>query len=185
VAAVNARRSWSWVSAASAWREPGGVPWASGSASWRAAPRRLRVAARPTAWRMAGASAVKRRAAPSQLEATRNTASLMAGADGAKRRAASSPLEATQAPARRMEAAGGASTWAAPRQLLVAARPTARRTVGAGGVRRRAALSPSLECQAVCSARCVCGVHSRSPTARRHSNLRCAPASLSPRVSYV
>jgi hypothetical protein len=40
----------------------------------------------------------------------------------------------------------------------------------AGGASRRAAPRQSLELQAARSARCVCGVHSRSPTMRRRSN---------------
>jgi hypothetical protein len=48
--------------------------WAGGSVSWRAAPRRLRVAARRTVWRMVEASGACTRAAPSPLEAIHSTA---------------------------------------------------------------------------------------------------------------
>jgi hypothetical protein len=73
-------------------------------------------------------------------------------------------IKATRAPARRMVATGAASTWAAPRQLLGAARSIARRMAAASAARSRAAPRQSLELQAACSARCVCGPHSRSPT---------------------
>jgi hypothetical protein len=81
--------------------------------------------------------------------------------------------------------AGAASTWVAPRQLSLAARSIVSRMAGASAARRRAAPRQSLGLEAARSARCVCGPHSRSPTARGHSThagieLGTAPASLQP-----
>jgi hypothetical protein len=135
--------------------EPGGVPWAGGSVSWRAVPRGLLVVARRAASRTAGASGAKRRAAPSQLsksEATRAIAWRMAAASGANRQAASLLVKAAPTIASRMAAAGGASTRAAPRQLLEAARVTARRMEAAGVAKWRAASSQSFELPAAYTA---------------------------------
>jgi hypothetical protein len=71
--------------------EPGGVPWAGGSASWRAAPRVLPQAARSAASRMEGAGAAKSRRAPSQhKQVAHSIARRMAEAGAVSRRAASS-----------------------------------------------------------------------------------------------
>jgi hypothetical protein len=80
-------------------------------------------------------------------------------------------LKATHSTARRMEGAGGASTRAAPSQLFQAARRIAPCMEAAGGASKTAAPSQSLMLPAACTARCVCGPHSRSPTVRR----RCHP----------
>jgi hypothetical protein len=95
----------------------------------------------------------------------------MAAASAATRRAAPSRLlQAARCTAGRMAEAGAATTRAAPRQLKAAARPTARRMEAAGGASRRAVPRQSLKIPAACTARCVCGAHSRSPTVRRHTN---------------
>jgi hypothetical protein len=116
-----ARRRGVGVSAATTWRKTGGVPWAGGRVSLRAAPSGLKVVARPTARRMAGGNAASTRAAPSQLKA------------------------AARSTAARMEVAGGVSTRAAPRQWLQAARLTARRMEAANGAKKRVAPSPLLQ----------------------------------------
>jgi hypothetical protein len=53
--------------------EPGGVPWAGGSVSWRAAPSGLQVVAFRIARRMEVAGAARRWTASSPLKATRGT----------------------------------------------------------------------------------------------------------------
>ena len=61
------------VSAAPTCSESGGGPWASGSVSWRAAPRGLKEAARLTAALMEEAGVANTRAAPSPLGAIQST----------------------------------------------------------------------------------------------------------------
>jgi hypothetical protein len=53
------------------------------------------------------------------------------------------------------------------RRLLLAARSYARRMAGASAASKTAAPRQSLELPAACSARCVCGPHSRSPTVHK------------------
>ena len=140
---------------------------AAGDASTWAASGLLKAGVLRTAGRMAGASAARRRTAPSQLAATRGfawgtagegdastlaaprllraeaprTARRMAGVGAAKRRTAPSQLKAARGFAWFTAGEGDASTWAAPRLLLVEAHPTARRTAGASDARRRTAPS--------------------------------------------
>ena len=85
-----------------------------GDASTWAALRLLNPVARPTAWRMAGASAARRRTAPSQLKAVRTFV-------------------------RGMVEAGDASTRAAPRLLLAEAHRIVWRMEAASAVRRSTA----------------------------------------------
>jgi hypothetical protein len=119
---------------------------------------------------MAGAGGASTRAAPSQLlQSARSTAQRTEAAGGASTRAAESQLQTTRRTASRMEGAGAASRRAAPIPLK-AARSTARRMAAADGASMRAASSQSLKLQAACSARSVCGAHSRRPTVRRRGN---------------